>query len=52
MVLGEIPVLRRTTVWMTVGQGPIVLAVGAAGRVVWTFLVSHLSPCLWDTARY
>ena len=42
--------------WMIVGQGPIVLAIGAVG-VVWTFfslvyLFSFLSPSLWETARY
>ena len=29
MVLGKLPAPRRPTIWMTVGQGPIVLAVGA-----------------------
>ena len=31
MVLGMLPVLGRPTIWMTVGQGPIALAVGAGG---------------------
>ena len=31
MVLGKLPVPGRPTIWMTVGQGPIVLAVGAGG---------------------
>ena len=31
MVLGKLPAPGRPTVWMTVGQGPIVLAVGAGG---------------------
>ena len=31
MVLGKLPVPGRPTVWMTVGQGPIVLALGASG---------------------
>ena len=31
MVLGELPVPGRPTIWMIVGQGPIVLAVGAGG---------------------
>ena len=43
------------TIWITVGQGPIALAVGAGG-VVWTFLLSSilspLSPSLGETARY
>ena len=34
MVLGKLPVPGRPTVWTTVGQGPIVLAVGAGG---WLF---------------
>ena len=36
MVLGKLPVPGRPTIWMIVGQGPTVLAVGAGG-VVWTF---------------
>ena len=28
---GELPVPRRPTIWMIVGQGPIALAVGAGG---------------------
>ena len=55
MVLGKLPVPGRPTILITVGQGPIVLAVGAGG-VVLTFLLSSilspLSPCLWETARY
>ena len=47
MVLGKLPVPGRPTIWMIVGQGPIALAVGAGGGVVWTFLfssiLSHLS---------
>ena len=31
MVLGKLPVPGRPTIWMTVGQGHIVLAVGAGG---------------------
>ena len=38
MVLGKLPVPGRPTIWITVGQGPTVLAVGAGG-VVWTFLL-------------
>ena len=29
MVLGKLPVPGRPTIWITVGQGPIALAVGA-----------------------
>ena len=56
MVMGKLPVPGRPTFLTTVGQGPIVLAVGAGGGVVWTFLLSSilspLSPSLWETARY
>ena len=56
MVLGKLPVPGRPTILITVGQGPIALAVGAGGGVVWTFLLSSilspLSPSLWGTARY
>ena len=31
MVLGKLPVPGRPTIWMIVGQGPIVLAVGTGG---------------------
>ena len=56
MVLGELPVPGRPTLWITVGQGPTALAVGEGG-VVWTLfsLIYHfsfLSPSLWETARY
>ena len=38
MVLGKLPVPGRPTILISVGQGPIALAVGAGG-VVWAFLV-------------
>ena len=42
--------------WMIVGQGPIVLAVGAGGgclnNFTFLYLISPLSPSLWETARY
>ena len=41
MVLGKLPVPGRPTIWIIVGQGPTVLAVGAGG-VVWTFLLSSI----------
>ena len=45
MVLGKLPVLGRPTVWMTVGQGPIVLAVGAGEGCLDIFtLVCPFSP--------
>ena len=53
MVLGKLPVPGRPTIMITLGQGPIALAVSADG-VVWTFLLSStlylLSPSLWETA--
>ena len=57
MVLGKLPVPGRPTVWITVGQGPTALAVGAGrGRLdIFTTLISpfsSLSPSLWETARY
>ena len=52
MVLGKLPVPGRPIILITVGQGPIALAVGAVW-VVWTFLLSSIiSPSLWETARY
>ena len=43
-------------IWIKVGQGPIVLAVGAGGGCLDIFsLICHfsfLSPSLWETARY
>ena len=41
MVLGNLPVPGRPTIWIIVGQGPTALAVGAGG-VVWTFLLSSI----------
>ena len=51
MVLGKLPVPRRPTIWITVGQGPTALVVGGVG-VVSSILFSHLSPSCWETARY
>ena len=42
MVLGKLPVPRRPTILITVGQGPIALAVGAGGGGFGLFY-SHLS---------
>ena len=56
MVLGKLPVPGRPTILITVGQGPIALAVGAGGggldifTLIYPFL--SLSPSLWETARY
>ena len=56
MVFGKLPVPGRPTILITVGQGPIVLPVGAGGGCLDIFNliypVSLLSPSLWDTARY
>ena len=57
-VLGKLPVPGRPTNldYIIVGQGPIVLAVGAGGGCLDIFsLIYHfsfLSPSLWETARY
>ena len=55
-VLGKLPVPERPTIWITVGQEPIALAVGTGGGV-WKFFTLiypffSLSPSLWETARY
>ena len=56
MVLGKLPVPGRPTLWITVGQGPTALAVGAGGGCMDIFThiypFSPLSPSLWETARY
>ena len=56
MVLGKLPVPGRPTIWITVGQGPTALAVGAGGGYLDIFSliypVSPLSPSLWERARY
>ena len=53
MILGKLSVLGRPTIWMIVGQGPIALAVGAGGSCLnICTLLYHLSPSLWETARY
>ena len=56
MVLGKLPVSGRPTIWITVGQGPNALVVGAGGGCLEIFsLVYHfsfLSPSLWETVRY
>ena len=46
MVLGKLPVPGRPTIWITVGQGPTALAVGAGGAV-WTFLPSSILSSLF-----
>ena len=55
-MLGKLPVPGRPTILITVGQGPIALAVGAGGGCLDIFTLiypfSSLSPSLWETARY
>ena len=46
MVLGKLPVPGRPTLWITVGQGPTALTVGAGGGV-WTFLLSSILSLLF-----
>ena len=56
MVLAKLPVPGRPTIWITVGQGPAALAVGAGRGCLDIFTLiypfSPLSPSLWETARY
>ena len=50
MVLGNFPVPGRPTIWITVGQGPTALAVGAGGNGLDIFTLIYpffpLSPSL------
>ena len=45
MVLGKLPVLGRPTIWITVGQGPTALVVGAGGGCsdIFTLICPFLS---------
>ena len=43
MVLGKLLVPGRPTIWISVGQGPTVLAVGAGGGCLDIFTISILS---------
>ena len=56
MVLGKHPVPGRPRIWITVGQGPTALEVGAGGICLDIFTLdypfSSLSSSLWETARY
>ena len=56
MVLRKLPVPGRPTIWITVGQGPTALTVGAGGGCLDIFTLIYpfppLSPSLWETARY
>ena len=46
MVLGKLPVPGRPTIWMKVGQGPTVLAVGAGGLDIFTLIYLFSSTSL------
>ena len=57
MVLGKLSEPGHPTIWMIVGQGPVVLAIGVSGRLTGHFysplcLFSPLSFSLCETARY
>ena len=55
MVLGKLPVLGRPIIWITVGQGPTALAVGAGWGcldILISSILSPLSPPLWEMALY
>ena len=56
MVLGKLPAPGRPIIWITVGQGPTALAVGAGGGCLDLFTlicpISPFPPSLWETARY
>ena len=56
MILDKLPVPGRPTVWLVVGQRHTALAVGVGRGCLDIFtllcLLSPLSPCLWETARY
>ena len=56
MVLGKLPAPGRSTIWITVGQGPTALVVGAGGGcldiLLSSILFSHLSFSLWERVRY
>ena len=41
MVLGKLPVPGRPTIWITVGQGPIALAVDAGGGCLDIFILIY-----------
>ena len=47
MVLGKLPVPGRPTIWITVGQGPTALTVGAGGEMLWAFLFSSILSLLF-----
>ena len=56
IMLGKLTMPGHPTIWITVGQGPTALAVGAGGGCLDIFTLIYtffpLSPSLWQTARY
>ena len=56
MVLGKLSVPGRPTIWITVGQGPTALALGAGGGCLDIFTLLYplfpLSPSLGDGPIY
>ena len=52
-MLGKLPVPGRPTILITVGRGPIALAVGAGGGCLAIFTLIYpfsFSPSLWEMA--
>ena len=53
---GKLSVPERPTIWITAGQGPNALVVGAGGGCLDIFTLifpfSPLPPSLWETAQY
>ena len=51
MLLGKVTVPGRRTIWISVGQGPTALAVGAGGGCMDIFTLDYpfspVSPSLW-----
>ena len=47
MVLGKLPVPGRPTIWITVGQGPTALTVGAGGGCLDNFTLLYPFSHLW-----
>ena len=52
LVLGKLPVPGRPTIWIVVGQGPTLLAVGGGvGGGVWTFFLSSIISLFFPFGR-
>ena len=55
-MLGKLLLPGRPTIWITIGQEPTALAVGAGGGCldisILIYPFSPLSPSLWETAQY